>query len=87
MRVRPEAPVDRDGLAERLTAAGVGSGVYYPRLVHDYDCYRGHPRVVVDPTPVAEQVSREVLSLPVHPGLSPSDLDRVIEAVRAALEA
>ena len=87
VRVGAGAPVDRDGLAERLTAAGVGSGVYYPRLVHDYDCYRGHPRVVVDPTPVAEQVSREVLSLPVHPGLSASDLDRVIEAVRAALEA
>ena len=87
VRVGPDAPVDRDGLVARLADAGVGSGIYYPRLVHDYDCYRDHPRVVVDPTPEAERVSQEVLSLPVHPGLTTSDLDRVIDATRTALGA
>jgi dTDP-4-amino-4,6-dideoxygalactose transaminase len=31
--------------------------------------------------PVAERLSREVLSLPVHPGLSREDLDAVVSAV------
>ncbi len=31
--------------------------------------------------PVTEQASREVLSLPVHPGLSDEDLERVVKEV------
>lgn len=87
VRVGPEAALDRDALIGRLADVGVGSGIYYPRLVHDYDCYRDHPRVVADPTPVAARVCAEVLSLPVHPGLSPDDLDRVVDGVRTALGA
>jgi dTDP-4-amino-4,6-dideoxygalactose transaminase len=35
--------------------------------------------------PVAEQIAREVLSLPVHPWLSDEDLDRITASVREAL--
>jgi dTDP-4-amino-4,6-dideoxygalactose transaminase len=41
--------------------------------------------VHVDTTPVAARVVSEVVSLPVHPNLADSDLDRIIEAVRLAL--
>jgi perosamine synthetase len=34
-----------------------------------------------DHLPVAEEMSREVLSLPVHPALSQADLERIVEAV------
>src|SRR5437667_118546 len=85
--VASDAPVTRDELVTRLAAAGVGSGVYYPRTVYDYDCYRDHPRVVTDPAPVAERVAASCLSLPVHQYLSDTDLDRVVEAVRAAVTA
>jgi len=83
VRVTPEAPVTRDELHDGLAALGVGSGVYYPRLVHDYDCYRSDPRVVPGHTPNAERVVREVLSLPVHPHLTESDLDLVVRSVRS----
>ena len=65
---------------------GIGSGIYYPRVVFDYDCYREHP--LVDSTaavPNAFRAAREVLSLPVHPHLTESDIDRIIEAVRKLL--
>ena len=75
----------RDELARRLDAAGIGSGCYYPRLMHDYACYRDHPQVETDPTPNALRACDEVLSLPVHPHLSPSDCERIVAAVRAAL--
>ena len=80
-----ESPVRRDELADALTARGVGCGVYYPRLVFDYDCYRHHPRVITDDVPVAARIAATVLSLPVHPALSESQLDVVISAVRSEM--
>jgi perosamine synthetase len=87
VRVTEDAPVTRDQLVDRLAAVGVGSGIYYPRLVHDYDCFRNDPRVIVGPTPNAERAVREVVSLPVHPHLSEADLDLVVGSVRAIFEA
>jgi perosamine synthetase len=85
IRVTPAARVTREELAERLTEAGIGHGFYYPRLMHDYACYAGDPRVVADATPRAAQITTEVVSLPVHPALSAADLDRVVAAVRKVL--
>jgi dTDP-4-amino-4,6-dideoxygalactose transaminase len=82
-----ESPVDRDELIARLTDKGVGCGVYYPRLVFDYDCYRDHPRVIVDDMPVAQRVTERCLSLPVHQHLSESDVETVISAVREVMKA
>ena len=36
--------------------------------------------------PVSEQLSREVMSLPMHPYLEPDDQQRVIEAIIAVFE-
>jgi len=76
---------DRDAVAERMRAAGVDSGVYYPRLVWDYDVYRDHPGVVQDDTPRARDAAERCLSLPVHPGLGLAGLERVAEALTGAL--
>ncbi len=65
--VGDDARLDRDGLLEALTGEGIGCGIYYPRTVFDYHCYREHPQVVVAEAPVASDVARRCLSLPVHP--------------------
>jgi perosamine synthetase len=75
----------RDALVDRLAAEGVGSGVYYPRPVYDYDCYRDHPQVVIPDAPVAQDVAGRCLSLPVHPYLSEDDVEQVAAAVRTVL--
>ncbi len=85
--VTGEAPVDRDELAARLTERGVGNGVYYPRVVFDYACYRDHPRVVVEPVPTARSVAARCLSLPVHQHLSAEDVDTIVAEVRAVMKA
>lgn len=82
-----DARLGRDDLMEALTAAGIGCGVYYPRPVFDYDCYREHPQVVVTETPVAADVSRRCLSLPVHPHLAEGDLDRIVTTMSTLLGA
>ncbi len=85
--VTDDAPLTRDDLAAALAERGVGSGIYYPKVVHDYDCYREDPRVVADPAPNADRAARQCLSLPVHPALSPADLDTVVAAVRSSMGA
>ncbi|HYQ74700.1 DegT/DnrJ/EryC1/StrS family aminotransferase [Cellulomonas sp.] len=87
VRVTQDAAVSRDELVAKLTEAGVGSGIYYPKLVFDYPTYLEHPRVRISDVPVAARVVTEVLSLPVHPKLSEGDLDTVVSTVRRILGA
>jgi perosamine synthetase len=82
VRVTASAAITREALIEHLGARGVQAAVYYPRPVFDYPCFRAEPRVGAPSAPVAERVSREVLSLPVHPLLSDDDVERVVASVR-----
>ncbi len=86
VRVDPASGVTRDDLAERLTEHKVGSGIYYPKVVYDYDCYRGNPSVIPGAVPNAFAAAEQVLSLPVHPNLDADDLDRVISSVRSTFD-
>lgn len=83
--VNDSAKLDRNGLAKRLTDSGVQCGVYYPKPVFDYPCFHNHPLVIDAEVPVARSTSQRCLSLPVHPSLCPSDLDRIIDLVRSLL--
>ena len=79
------AGVDRDAVVARMDDAGIECGVYYPRLVWDHEVYRRNTSVVTAPAPVAEAAARRCLSLPVHPGVEPNDIDRIATELRAAL--
>jgi perosamine synthetase len=83
VRITADARVRRDQFVEQLAERGVTAGVYYPRLVFDFDAYRSHERVRASNVPVAAKVAAEVLSLPVHTALSEADLDHIVASVRA----
>ncbi len=85
VRLTESARLSRDELATALEAAGIGCGVYYPRMVFDYDCYRNHPLVKVEDMPRSMKACQEVLSLPVHPLLSQDQIKRIIQTVRQVL--
>jgi dTDP-4-amino-4,6-dideoxygalactose transaminase len=74
----------RDAVAKLLANEGIPTQIYYPRGVHEQVAYRHFP-VAGNGVPVAEGLSREVLSLPMHPYLSDSNQQRVIDAVRSAV--
>jgi dTDP-4-amino-4,6-dideoxygalactose transaminase len=76
---------DRDRVMKALLSQGIPALVYYPRPVHEQTAYRAYP-VAGNGTPNATRLPREVLSLPMHPYLDRATQDRVIAAVRAALE-
>ena len=86
IRVTEDSKRSRDEVLEALTAAGVGCGIYYPRLAHDYDCFRGNPDIDPTPTPVATKLVSEVISLPVHQYLTAEDVRTVASAVKSAVQ-
>jgi dTDP-4-amino-4,6-dideoxygalactose transaminase len=69
---------DRDAVRARLDAAGIGTGVFYRLALHQHPAFRDFNGRKL---PVSEQLTGEVLSLPMHPDLTDTEVDRVIDAV------
>ena len=77
-------PGQRDKLAADLKAQGIPTAIYYTKPLHKQPAYRDYP-LADGGVPVSEQLSGEVISLPMHAYLEPGDQDRVIGAVRKSL--
>jgi dTDP-4-amino-4,6-dideoxygalactose transaminase len=67
----------RESLKTHLAAAGVQTSVLYPVPLHRQPAYRDD-RVHL---PVTEQASRELLCLPMHPGLTAEDVDTICRQI------
>lgn len=74
----------RDAVAGQLKEKGIPTAVYYAKPLHQQPAYRAYP---TDPAglTVAERLSQQVLSLPMHPYLEEASQTRIIEEVRAAV--
>ena len=70
---------DRDGLGAHLKAKGIPTAVYYPIPMHQQAPYAHFPQP--GGLPVTEAKAQTVISLPMHPYLSPGDQDQVIAAI------
>jgi dTDP-4-amino-4,6-dideoxygalactose transaminase len=75
---------DRDRVLARLRAAGIGAGVHYPVPIHLTPAFAwlGYGRGAF---PVAEKVSGELLTLPLFPGITAEQQQRVVSALASAL--
>lgn len=71
----------RDALMKRLSEAGIASGVHYPLPLHLQKAYArlGYKRGAF---PMTERLAGEVLSLPMYPELSASQIEQVVRVVR-----
>lgn len=78
------APGRRDALAAALKAEGIPTAIYYTKPLHKQPAYRDFP-VADGGVPVSEQLSAEVISLPMHAYLDGPVQDRIIAAVRQSL--
>lgn len=75
---------EREALQKRLSENGVGTGLHYPVPLHlQKACERyGYRRGEL---PVTERLSDEILSLPMFPGLTSGQQERVAELILGGL--
>lgn len=77
---------NRDDFAAALKAQGIPTAIYYTKSMHQQTAYRDFP-VAEGGLPASERLSDDVISLPMHAYLDEATQQRVIEAVRSALQA
>jgi perosamine synthetase len=74
----------RDEFTKHLNELGVGTGVHYPRCLHQQPIFQelyGSSKL-----PVAEKLTESILALPVHPLLTEIELQQIVRAVQQACE-
>lgn len=72
----------RDELEQYLTDKGIGTVKHYPVPIHLQGAYVGL-NIPEGALPIAEEISRTVLSLPMYYGMTEAEVDTVIKAVNA----
>ena len=70
----------RDKLQEYLSSCDIQTQIHYPQPPHKQECYAQWNALSL---PVAERLSAEELSLPLHPLLTDEDVDEIVAAVNA----
>jgi dTDP-4-amino-4,6-dideoxygalactose transaminase len=70
---------ERDKLAERLKAAELGYGIFYPIPLHRQPCFTAY--CADSHCPEADKAAQEVLALPIYPELTKEQLDEVLRVV------
>jgi dTDP-4-amino-4,6-dideoxygalactose transaminase len=71
---------ERDALREHLAREGVASAIHYPVPIHRTEAYAGLG-LDLGSLPVSETTSARICSLPIFPGMSETELERVASAV------
>jgi dTDP-4-amino-4,6-dideoxygalactose transaminase len=74
----------RDAVARAMRRQGVPTMVYYPRPLHLQPAYARFGGGA-GAHPASEALSREVLSLPMHPYLDAATQDRVVDTLLGAI--
>jgi len=72
----------RDELQAHLKEQGVETGIHYPVPLHKQKCYEGYDFGSKNIFGVTELLSKEILSLPMHPYLTQQEVEYVCEKIK-----
>ena len=84
VRVTDSCPLDRTRLQLELSSQEIQTGIHYPTPCHLQPAFKSLGHQVGD-FPHAEALSQEILSLPMYPGLTTAQIDRVVDAIKTAV--
>ena len=82
IRVTPSSRISRDKLVDILSEKGIASSVFYPLPIHKQEAYPEYNHLSF---PITEKLSKEVLSLPIHPSLTETDLLKIVLAIKEVI--
>jgi dTDP-4-amino-4,6-dideoxygalactose transaminase len=76
--------LERQQIQEQLTAAGIQTGIHYPIPCHLQPAFTNLGYQLGD-FPQAERLAKQILSLPMYPGLSNGQIQEVVAAIALSL--
>ncbi len=79
IRVTKDYKYSREELQKKLLDKGVSTIIYYPTPIHKQPWFKSLG--YTDNLPITDALTKEVLSLPVHPGVTEADLKVIVEAL------
>jgi dTDP-4-amino-4,6-dideoxygalactose transaminase len=68
---------DRDLIQEKLNSLGIPTGIHYPVPIHKHKCFADQSFTNNASFPHAERQGKELLSLPMHPNLTESEIEQI----------
>jgi dTDP-4-amino-4,6-dideoxygalactose transaminase len=68
---------NRDYIQDKLKSTGIPTGIHYPVPIHKHKCFASESFARNTSFPHSERQAKELLSLPMHPELSESEVDQV----------
>lgn len=84
VRLRPDAPVDRDAFVAEMSHLGIGCSVHFIPL-HQHSYWRRRYALADDMFPVASAEFPRVASLPVFSAMTDEQVERVVATVHKVL--
>ncbi|HLP92238.1 MAG TPA: DegT/DnrJ/EryC1/StrS aminotransferase family protein [Nostocaceae cyanobacterium] len=86
IKIDSACSVNREQIQQHLTQAGIQTGVHYPIPCHLQPAFTNLGYQQGD-FPQAEALAKQILSLPMYPGLSHSQIKEVVAAITSAMNA
>lgn len=84
IKVEAECPLEREEIQEKLANAGIQTGIHYPIPCHLQPAFRDLGYEIGD-FPCSEKLAKQILSLPMYPGLTSSQVKEVAAVIASTL--
>ena len=78
VRIMSNFPMKRDALMKYLSKNGINTAVHYPIPLHKQPIFYG----ITKSCPVAEELSEQILSIPVHPGITNKMRETICKTIK-----
>lgn len=75
-------PFNRDEVFDKLAKNNILARKYFYPLTNEFECYQDFETADVSKTPIAKQISDNVLCLPMYADLALEDVDRICEIIK-----
>ena len=84
LRITKNFPLTRDALRTYLLSNKIQTGIYYPTILPEQKFLQAVTPYKKDMYPIAKKITKEVLSLPIHPFLKKADLNKIAFLIKKA---